>query len=45
MQARYSDGTDRDVTDLAVFLSNNDASAKIDPEGPRHLRPTAAKRS
>ena len=31
--ARYADGTDRDVTSLAVFLSSNDASAKIDRDG------------
>ena len=27
--ARYSDGTDRDVTSLALFMSNNDNSATI----------------
>ena len=32
-RARYSDGTDRDVTRLCVFLSNNDTSAAISPEG------------
>ena len=32
-RARYSDGTDRDVTDLTVFLSNNDNSAAIDADG------------
>ena len=32
-RARYSDGTDRDVTHLALFLSNNDNSAKIGPDG------------
>jgi hypothetical protein len=31
--ARYSDGTDRDVTKLALFLSNNDNSASINPDG------------
>jgi hypothetical protein len=31
--ARYSDGTDRDVTSLALFLSNNDNSASIDENG------------
>jgi hypothetical protein len=31
--ARYSDGTDRDVTRLCVFLSNNDTSAAITPDG------------
>ena len=29
VRAHYSDGTQRDVTDLAVFLSSNDGSAKI----------------
>ncbi|MCX7701221.1 MAG: DUF1553 domain-containing protein [Gemmataceae bacterium] len=33
VRAKYSDGTDRDVTDLAVFLSNNDNSAKVDANG------------
>ncbi len=33
VRARYSDGTDRDVTALALFLSNNDTSAKISPDG------------
>ena len=33
VRARYSDGTDRDVTNLALFLSNNDTSAKISPDG------------
>ncbi|MEX0712847.1 MAG: DUF1549 domain-containing protein [Pirellulales bacterium] len=32
-RARYADGTDRDVTNLAVFLSNNDNSAAISPDG------------
>ena len=31
--AHYSDGSDRDVTDLAVFLSNNETAASIDVEG------------
>ena len=31
--AHYSDGTDRDVTDLAVFLSNNDAAATVTEDG------------
>ncbi|MDP6795896.1 MAG: DUF1549 domain-containing protein [Verrucomicrobiota bacterium] len=31
--ARYSDGTDRDVTPLALFQSNNDNSATISPYG------------
>ncbi|MGL4461997.1 MAG: DUF1549 domain-containing protein, partial [Planctomycetia bacterium] len=33
VRAKYSDGTDRDVTNLALFLSNNDGSAAISPEG------------
>jgi len=33
IKAKYSDGTERDVTPLALFLSNNEASAKISPEG------------
>ena len=33
VRAKYSDGTDRDVTNLAVFLSNNDNSAKVDANG------------
>jgi hypothetical protein len=33
VRARYSDGTERDVTSLALFLSNNDTSATISPEG------------
>lgn len=32
-RARYSDGTVRDVTDLAVFFSNNDNSATVDENG------------
>lgn len=32
-RATYSDGTDRDITDLAVFLTNNDNSAPIKPDG------------
>src|SRR5688572_7182567 len=32
-RAKYSDGTDRDVTHLALFLSNNDNSAKIGADG------------
>jgi hypothetical protein len=31
--ARYSDGTTRDVTNLALFLTNNPATAKIDANG------------
>jgi hypothetical protein len=33
VRAKYADGTDRDVTSLAVFLSNNDNSAKVGPDG------------
>ena len=33
VRAHYSDGTDRDVTNLALFLSSNEGSAKIDKEG------------
>ena len=33
VRAKYSDGTDRDVTSLCVFLTNNDTSAKIDADG------------
>jgi hypothetical protein len=32
-RARYSDGTDRDVTDLAVFMTSNDNSAPITADG------------
>ena len=32
-RAEYSDGTDRDVTNLAVFLTNNDNSAPINADG------------
>ena len=32
-RAVYSDGSDRDVTDLAVFLTNNDNSAPINDSG------------
>ena len=32
-RAKYSDGTDRDVTNQVVFLSNNDASAPVDQAG------------
>ncbi len=30
-RASYADGTDRDVTNLAMFLTNNDNSAPITP--------------
>jgi hypothetical protein len=33
VRAKYSDGTDRDVTNLCVFLTSNDTSAKIGPDG------------
>ncbi len=33
VRATYSDGTDRDVTGLALFLSNNDTAARIDGDG------------
>ena len=33
VRAFYSDGTDRDVTSLAYFSSNNGNSAEIDPKG------------
>ncbi len=32
-RARYEDGTDRDVTYLASFMSNNESSAAIDANG------------
>lgn len=31
--AKYSDGSDRDVTELAVFLSNNDAATTVSEHG------------
>ena len=33
VRATYSDGTDRDVTSLALFMSNNDPTAAIDKVG------------
>jgi Protein of unknown function (DUF1549)/Protein of unknown function (DUF1553) len=33
VRARYSDGSDRDVTSLAVFLTNNDVAAPVSPDG------------
>jgi len=33
VRAKYSDGTDRDVTSLAVFISNNDVSARVSEAG------------
>lgn len=32
-RAKYADGTDRDVTSLALFLTNNDNSASINGDG------------
>ncbi|MFO0796946.1 MAG: DUF1549 and DUF1553 domain-containing protein [Gemmataceae bacterium] len=32
-RAKYADGTDRDVTSLALFMSSNDTAAKIAPDG------------
>jgi len=33
VRAKYSDGTERDVTSLALFLTSNDNSAKVTPNG------------
>ena len=33
VRARYSDGSERDVTSLALFLSSNDSSGKVSPSG------------
>ncbi len=33
VMAYYNDGSDRDVTDLAVFISNNDSVAKVSSDG------------
>ena len=33
VRAHYSNGADRDVTPLAVFISNNDVSAKVADDG------------
>jgi len=33
VRATYSDGTDRDVTNLALFMSNNDPTATINKDG------------
>lgn len=33
VRARYSDGTDRDVTRFTVFVSNNDAAVAVDEHG------------
>ncbi len=32
-RARYADGTDRDITNLATFMSNNDTAAPITADG------------
>ncbi|RMG01307.1 MAG: DUF1549 domain-containing protein [Planctomycetota bacterium] len=33
VRAHYSDGTDRDVTNLTLFVSNNDYAVPVDPAG------------
>ena len=33
VRARYSDGSDRDVTRFTVFISNNDAAVTVDDQG------------
>lgn len=33
VRAKYSDGTDRDVTSLALFSSNNDGTASVSKQG------------
>jgi hypothetical protein len=33
VRAKYADGHDRDVTDLALFMSNNDTAAKVAADG------------
>jgi hypothetical protein len=33
VRAHYSDGTDRDITSMALFLSSNDGSAKMEKDG------------
>lgn len=33
VRARYSDGSDRDITRLCLFLTNNEGSAAINPDG------------
>jgi hypothetical protein len=33
VRARYADGTDRDVTNLALFLTNNESVAKMEKDG------------
>ena len=45
VRAKYSDGTDRDVTSLALFLTNNDTSATIDRATASSPPASAARRS
>ncbi len=33
VRAKYSDGTDRDITNLTLFMTNNESSAKINSDG------------
>jgi hypothetical protein len=33
VRAKYSDGTDRDVTTLALYMSSNDTAAKVEADG------------
>ena len=33
VRAKYNDGSERDVTSLALFLSSNDSSGKVSPNG------------
>ncbi|MEM0969230.1 MAG: DUF1549 domain-containing protein, partial [Verrucomicrobiota bacterium] len=33
VRATYSDGTDRDVTNLSVFITNNEPTAQVDRDG------------
>lgn len=33
VRAKFSDGSERDITDKAVFISNNDAAATVDDAG------------
>jgi hypothetical protein len=33
VRAKYADGTDRDITNLALFLTSNESTAKPDKEG------------
>jgi hypothetical protein len=41
VQARFDDGSIRDVTDLAVFSSSNEADAPVTPQGLVEFRRTA----